>query len=66
MQPYAGLDLHSRNTYFGVLDNDFHRPLHKRVRNRLELILKMLEPFGKQRMGLVVESTVTGIGWSTV
>jgi transposase len=57
MQLYAGLDLHSRNTYIGILDKDFNRVFHKRVRNQLDLILKILKPFRKQLKGLVVEST---------
>ena len=57
MQLYAGLDLHSTNTYIGILDKDFNRVFHKRVRNQLDLILKTLKPFRKQLKGLVVEST---------
>ena len=40
MQLYAGLDLHSRNTYIGIMDKDFNRVFHKRVHNQLDLILK--------------------------
>jgi transposase len=57
MQLYAGLDLHSRNTYIGILDQEFNRVFKKRVSNNLELILKTLKPFGRQLKGLVVEST---------
>jgi transposase len=57
MQLYAGLDLHSRNTYIGILDQEFNRVFKKRVANNLELILKTLKPFGRQLKGLVVEST---------
>jgi len=57
MQLYAGLDLHSRNTYIGILDQEFNRIFKKRVANNLELILKTLKPFGRQLKGLVVEST---------
>jgi transposase len=57
MQLYAGLDLHSRNTYIGILDKDFNRVFNKRVGNQLDLILKTLKPFNKQLRGLVVEST---------
>src|SRR5210317_2633644 len=57
MQLYAGLDLHSRNTYIGILDKEFKRIFKKRVANNLELILQTLKPFGNQLKGLVVEST---------
>jgi transposase len=57
MQLYAGLDLHSRNTYIGILDKQFKRIFRKRVTNNLDLILNTLEPFGDQLKGLGVEST---------
>jgi transposase len=57
MELYSGLDLHSRNTYIGILDTDFKRVFRKRVSNNLDLILETLEPFRVQLKGLVVEST---------
>jgi len=57
MELYCGLDLHSRNTYIGILDSDFKRVFKKRVSNNLDLILETLEPFRDQLKGLVVEST---------
>jgi transposase len=57
MKLYSGLDLHSRNTYIGILDTDFKRIFKKRVSNNLGLILETLEPFKEQLKGLVVEST---------
>jgi len=57
MQLYAGFDLHSRNTYIGILDQEFNRVFKKRVSNNLELILKTLNPFRSELKGLVVEST---------
>jgi transposase len=57
MQLYAGLDLHSRNTYIGIMDREFKRVFGKRVSNNLPLIIKTLEPFQDQLQGLVVEST---------
>ena len=57
MQLYAGLDLHSRNTYIGVMDKEFNRVFGKRVSNNLPVILKTLGPFQDQLQGLVVEST---------
>jgi transposase len=57
MQLYAGLDLHSTNTYIGILDQEFNRIFKKRVSNNLDLILQTLKPFGSQLKGIVVEST---------
>ncbi|MFC1567544.1 IS110 family transposase [Thermodesulfobacteriota bacterium] len=57
MELYAGLDLHSRNTYIGIMDKAFNRVFKKRVPNKLELILQTLEPFRDQIKGFVVEST---------
>jgi len=57
MELYCGLDLHSTNTYIGVLNTDFKRVFKKRVCNNLDLILETLQPFRDQLKGLVVEST---------
>ncbi len=57
MQLYAGLDLHSRNTYIGIMDKEFKRVFNKRVVNKLALILETLKPFQDQLKGIVVEST---------
>ena len=57
MELYAGLDLHSRNTYIGIMDKEFKRVFAKRVSNNLPLIIKTLEPFQDQLKGIVVEST---------
>ena len=57
MELYAGLDLHSRNTYIGIMDKAFNRVFKKRVPNHLEHILQTLSPFRDQIKGFVVEST---------
>ena len=57
MELYAGIDLHSRNTYIGIMDKEFKRVFGKRVSNNLPLILKTLDPFQDQLEGIVVEST---------
>jgi len=57
MALYAGLDLHSRNAYIGIMDKTFNRVFKKRVPNHLELILQTLDPFRDQIKGFVVEST---------
>jgi transposase len=57
MELYAGLDLHSRNTYIGIMDNTFNRVFKKRVPNDLDLILQTVAPFQDRLKGFVVEST---------
>lgn len=57
MELYAGLDLHSRNTYIGIMDTAFKRVFKKRVPNNLDQILQVLTPFHEQLTGFVVEST---------
>ena len=57
MELYAGLDLHSRNTYIGIMDETFNRVFKKRVSNDLDQILQTLKPFKKRLKGFVVEST---------
>jgi transposase len=57
MQLYAGLDLHSRNTYIGIMNKEFKRVFGKRVVNKLPVILNTLKPFENQLKGIVVEST---------
>jgi transposase len=57
MELYAGLDLHSRNTYIGIMDKAFNRVFKKRVPNYIERIVQTLDPFRDQIKGFVVEST---------
>ena len=57
MELYAGLDLHSRNTYIGIMDETFNRVFKKRVSNDLDQILQTVKPFKKRLKGFVVEST---------
>jgi transposase len=57
MELYAGLDLHSRNTYIGIMDDALNRVFKKRVSNDLDQILQVLKPFKKRLKGFVVEST---------
>jgi len=54
---FCGLDLHSNNTYIGVMDQDGKRAFQKRVANGMGTILKYLDPFKEQLKGAVVEST---------
>jgi len=54
---YAGIDLHSRNSFIGVINNQDKRLYSKRHPNNLDDILKALKPFKKKTKGVVVEST---------
>ena len=57
MELYAGMDLHSSNTFLGVMDQKLKRIFDKRIDNDLSLILSNLEPFREELKGIVVEST---------
>jgi transposase len=57
MEHYAGIDLHSTNSYIGIIDKDNKRIFKAKAKNNLPTILKRLEPFHEQLKGLVVEST---------
>jgi transposase len=57
MSLYAGMDLHSSNTYLGIMDDKFKRVFSKRLRNDISLIIASLEPFREELEGIVVEST---------
>ena len=57
MKTYAGIDLHSRNNYIGIIDGKDRRLYSKRHDNRIEDILKVLGQFKASLQGVVVEST---------
>ena len=54
---YSGMDLHSSNTYIGILDQDKQRIFKKRVPNELDLIVQAIKPFRKNLAGIAIEST---------
>ena len=54
---YIGMDLHSNNTYIGILDQDDKRVFAKRAKNKIGEILEYLQPFQNSVFGIVVEST---------
>jgi transposase len=57
METYAGIDLHSSNNFVGVI-NDKDKILYgKRHANRLDDVLRVLDPFKDSLKGVVVEST---------
>jgi transposase len=57
MKLYGGIDLHSNNSVFNLVDEEGHVVLKKRLRNSLETILDLLDPHRDALAGLVVEST---------
>ena len=63
MELYAGLDLHSRNTYIGIMDDAFNRVFKKRVPNDLDQILQILKPFKKRLKDSLSSPLTTGTGW---
>jgi len=54
---YVGLDLHSRNTYLGIIDEKGDRVYKSKMSNFLELVLNALNPFSESIEGIAVEST---------
>jgi transposase len=62
MSLYAAIDLHSSNSVLAVLD-ETDKPLRqRRLPNQLPAILKELEPFRDELVGIVVESTYNWYG----
>ena len=57
MELYTGCDLHSSNTYVGIIDEDGKRIWKKKLRNDPSLILETLSQFKEDIAGVVVEST---------
>jgi transposase len=57
MDTYAGIDLHSSNSFVGVINGEDKRLYGKRHSNRLDDILRALDPFQDSLKGVVVEST---------
>lgn len=57
MKAYAGIDLHSRNSYIGIIDEQNQRQFGKRLPNSLSQILVALEPYKEDLESVVVEST---------
>ena len=57
MKHFIGLDLHSNNTYLGILDEEGNRVYKAKVANFLQLILDALDVYQKSIEGVVVEST---------
>ena len=57
MKLYAGIDLHSNNNYLAIIDEHSQKVFGKKLKNSLPLLLTILEPYKKDLLGIVVEST---------
>ena len=54
---YTGFDLHSTNSYVGIIDEDGKRVWKKKLRNDPSLISEAIRRFKSDIVGVVVEST---------
>jgi len=57
MKLYAAFDLHSSNSYLGIVDENGKRTFKRRLRNEPETIIDTLKPFKSKIVGITVEST---------
>jgi len=57
MKLYAAFDLHSSNSYLGIIDESGSRVFKKKLPNDPEVVCKMLDPYRNEISGIVVEST---------
>jgi len=57
MRLYAAFDLHSSNSYLGIVEESGKRKFKRRLRNQPEIIRETLEPFKADIAGIVVELT---------
>jgi len=53
----VGIDLHSNNGYYGIIEPNGKRVYQKRLPNNLPTILSVLEPYKETISSIVVEST---------
>jgi hypothetical protein len=54
---FVGIDLHSNNHVVGILDSNDRRITHKKLANRLSLLLNFLNPYKDRICEIAVEST---------
>lgn len=57
LQLYGGIDLHSTSNHIGIIDARDRRVLKKKLPNDPRIIVATLEPFNRELVGVVVEST---------
>jgi hypothetical protein len=53
----VGVDLHGNNGYYGIVDEEGRRVFKKRLPNDLASVLRVLEPYRDEVVGIAVEST---------
>jgi transposase len=57
MALYCGIDLHSRDCWLAILDEELKVVQEAKVSNHLEALLEVLEPYREEMEGVAVEST---------
>jgi transposase len=57
MRLYCGIDLHAKNSYLAIIDEQRKRIFKRNVTNDRKLILALLDPYRSELQGVVVEST---------
>ena len=57
MAVYAGIDLHSTNSYVAVIDGEGKKAYNKKLPNDGAVLLAGLEPYRRDLQGVVIEST---------
>jgi len=57
MKLYGGIDLHSNNCVINIVDEDARVVFKRRIKNDINNIIMLLEPYSGALEGLVVEST---------
>ena len=57
MKLYTGFDLHSSNSYLGIIDESGKRVFKKKLPNDSKVILDNLRPFKEAIVGIAIEST---------
>lgn len=57
MKLYSGFDLHSNNTYIGIIDENGKKLMKRKVDNDPNLILNAINPYKEDLVGVVIEST---------
>ena len=60
---YAGSDLHSNNNFLEIMDGQGKKIFKKRLSNDPRVVPDNLQPFQKEMIGIVVESTYNWYGW---
>ena len=57
MELYSGIDLHTRNYWLAIINEQDRRIFKKKFPNDPQIILRTLKPYKDDLVGIVVEST---------